>query len=279
MKKSRVRPRQNVVRAERAAGWIGIPQYIPNGFSGWGWTLPATALFILGGVNAICKPGVCMDAVNPELYGCKPFDSARAGHSWVAPARKSAFRPVSNSGQYLLWGLNPVRRPPAYALFGTGVVGIRAANIFFGLPVLAGTALFLRTFRVRPAIAGLCLAALALDPGFLFSFRTQFYTTLLPDALLLTSVALTERSMQGEMRPRPAVAGLLAGAACYGYFKYAFMAPAAFFHATGIGRHGRRSGIRLDWWVAGFALGVSPYLLSLILLIAATGVSVVLSII
>jgi hypothetical protein len=255
----------------RSAGTTLWPGRSRDFFSGWGWALPAAALFILGGVTAISEPGVYMDAVNPDYTVVSLLNPRAQGiPGWYLPGNLLFGRFLILGNVY--YGALPLYVGlPAYALFGTGVVGIRVTNIFFGLLVLAGTALFLRTFRVRPAIAGLCLAALALDPGFLFSFRTQFYITLLPDALLLTSVALTERGMQGETRPRPAVAGLLAGAACYGYFIYAFMAPAAFLHATGMGRRDGRPGIRPGWWVAGFAAGVSPYLLSLILLTAATG--------
>ena len=68
---------------------------------------------------------------------------------------------------------------PLYALLGTGVFGVRIANFIFGTIVIIAASIFLRAFRVRPIFVGLALTTLVLDPGFLFSFRTQFYITLL----------------------------------------------------------------------------------------------------
>jgi hypothetical protein len=160
---------------------------------------------------------------------------------------------------------------PVYVLFGTGVVGIRLANLLFGALVLAAVAAFLRAFKVRAAIAGACAVALALDPGFLFAFRTQFYITLLPVAALLASVALLEARHDAPTRRVAAACGCLAGIAVYGYFIYLFLLPAVALHAAW--RWGARSDQRALAlaWLAGAAIGTSPYLLALLLMTIANG--------
>ena len=224
----------------------------------------------MGAVTHIDAPGLYMDAVNPDYLVVRLLGQSAATPAWVLPG-------------VLMFGLFPVLGQiyhgalpywlglPAYALFGTGVVGVRLTNMLFGLLVLVSAGLFLRAFRARPVVAGLTLAALALDPGFLFTFRTQFYINVLPLALLLLAVAWAEHR---RLAPTPAVAfatGVLAGASVYGYFIYAFLVPVAALHAA-LRWHGDvRAGRLMACWSAGLAVGAMPYLLGMILIMAATG--------
>jgi hypothetical protein len=213
---------------------------------------------------------VYMDAVNPDYLVVRLLNRHADVDVWVLPGT-------------LLFGLFPVVGDiyygalpyyvglPIYAALGTGVVGIRIANLLFGLIVLAGTGFFLQAFRVRPMVSAACLAALALDPGFLFSFRTQFYITLLPCALVLSSVALVQRCRRCPSARVATVAGLLAGMSVYGYFIYAFLAPTAALHAAWRWRERQVRAKAYVWWLAGLALGGSPYLIALVLICVATG--------
>ncbi len=236
----------------------------------WAVYLPAAILFCVGAVTNIMVPGLYMDAVNPDYMVVRVLNPGAEVPVWILPGT-------------LLFGLFPVIGQiyhgalpfylglPVYALFGTGIVGVRLANLLFGLLVLMAAAFFLKAFRVRSVIAGVCLAALALDPGFLFSFRIQFYITLLPLALMLSSVALVEHR---RMAPAPGIAvgaGFLAGASIYGYFIYAFLVPAAALHAARAWRGDRHR--RRLWlgWIGGLVLGGSPYLLGMILILFQTG--------
>ena len=143
----------------------------PAAPAAWRVFVPALILFSLGAVTNITVPGIYMDAVNPDYMVVRVLNPATSVPIWVLPGT-------------MLFGLFPVLGQiyhgalpfyiglPVYAVFGTGVVGVRLANLLFGLIVLAASASFLRAFRVNGYIAGFCLAALALDPEFLFSFRT-----------------------------------------------------------------------------------------------------------
>jgi hypothetical protein len=155
--------------------------------------LPAAILFCVGAVSDITVPGIYMDAVNPDYLVVRLFHpEALNTPYWSFPENVVFDRFPVLGGNFYYGALTFYLGAPVYALAGTGVVGIRVANMVFGLLVLAATAIFLQAFRVRPVIAATTLAMLALDPGFLFSFRTQFYITLLPVAPLFLSVALAE---------------------------------------------------------------------------------------
>jgi hypothetical protein len=230
---------------------------------------PASLLFCLGSAFLIDLPGIYMDAVNPDYMAVHILHPLATNLPvWSMPGNMLIGRfPLLGNIYYgalpLYLGL------PIYLVFGTGIEGIRLSHMMFGLLVLMGGAAFLRAWNVRPLIAAVALCALALDPAFLFAWRTQFHITLLPLAPLLGSVALTQSTHEAASRRTAVLAGLLAGIACYGYFIFGFLVPAAFVHAWIVFR---RSGqVTVIWWLAGFAMGVAPYALAVVLLWDATG--------
>lgn len=231
--------------------------------------VPAALLFCLAATHLIDLPGIYMDAVNPDYMVVHILHpNATNLPAWALPGTMVLGRfPIV--GQIYHGALPLYLGLPIYWIFGTGIEGIRLSNMVFGLIVLAAGAAFLRVWNVRPWIAGIALCALALDPAFLFAWRTQFYITLLPLAPLLASVALTQSTRDAASHWTVALAGLLAGIACYGYFIFCFMVPVAFLHAWIVSR--RNGQIGIIWWLAGFALGVAPYALAMLLIWHATG--------
>jgi hypothetical protein len=237
--------------------------------------IPALILFGVGAVSAINVPGVYMDAVNPDYLVVRLLHQGTDFPAWTVPgAMVLKLFPVLIQ---IYHGAIPFYVGlPVYALFGTGLVGIRAANLVFGLLVLAATGAFLCAFRVRPFLAAhpflaaLCLCGLAIDPGFLFSFRTQFYITMLSAAPWLASIALVENRQQTPTATIAGIAGLLAGIACYGYFIYFFALPAAAAHAFFRWRGHTGSRRIATWWMAGLALALAPYPIGLLQVLIAT---------
>jgi hypothetical protein len=239
-------------------------------YANWIAILPGLLVFCLGAVTQIRVPGVYMDAVNPDYMVVRLLHPHAAVPIWIL------------AGQLLL-GRFPVLVQiyhgalpfyvglPVYVAVGTGLIGIRLANLVFGGLVTASAGLFLRSFGVQPFIAALALVALALDTGFLFSFRTQFYITLLPLALIFASVALVEYRRDHPTPLIAVLAGFCAGLSVYGYFIYCFLLPAVAAHAAWRW-HGRVEWRRtLLWWIAGLALGGSPYLLAAVLVFIYAG--------
>ncbi|HUK08247.1 MAG TPA: hypothetical protein VLX09_10300 [Stellaceae bacterium] len=224
--------------------------------------IPAALLFCIGALADIDVPGVYMDAVNPDYLVVRVLHpEAMDNPVWIMPGNLIFDRFPVLSGSFYYGSLPFYLGLPVYALAGTGVFGIRLANMFFGLIVLVGAAAFLQAFRVRPILAALCLAMLALDPGFLFGFRTQYYITLLPIGAVFLSVALAQ-SQESATRWGALGAGVFAGIACYGYFIYLFLVPVLALHALW---RWSKVPTRLGYWTAGFALGASPSVIGMAL--------------
>ena len=231
---------------------------------------PALVLLLLGCLWEIDVPGLYMDAVNPDYMVVRLLNPGHEVPVWVMPGTM-LFATFPLLGQIYHGVLPYYIGLPVYALFGTGLLGVRLANFVFAALVLAGTGFFLASFRVGRTATVLCLCAAALDPGFLFSFRTQFYITCLPCALLFASIGLVERRRDSPGRGLAFAAGLLAGLCVYGYFIYLFLAPVAAAHAWSRWRaRGDRLGLALRW-LAGGLLGGLPFLLGALLLLVSQG--------
>lgn len=235
------------------------------------WFLAVALLFGAVYLQQWRLPGVYEDAVNPDYLVVNPVNHARPPVEGMHPAGNFPFHRFPVLIQLYHGALPYYLGLPSYSIFGTGLLGIRITHLMFGVFVLAGAAAFISAFRVRRTIAAFALAALAVDPGFIFSFRSQFHITALPISLVLASIGLTERS---SGRPAPIwafLAGLLCGAAVYGYFIYVFIVQAAFLHAAARWRGAAEARGLLAFWIAGFALGLSAYGIGLLLIARATG--------
>jgi len=233
--------------------------------------LPAFLLFAAGMLTDLRLPGIYMDAVNPDyavlrLTAPHPLDILVA-----IPPGNMLLRRLPVLGQIYHGALPFYLGLPAYLSAGTGVIGIRLANLGFGLVVLAGSGFFMRAFGARPLICALCLASLATDPGFLFSFRTQVYITLLPVGFLLSSAALLAARRDRLSLGLLGLSGLLAGIACYGYFIYAFCVPAVALYAGCVSFPALGARTTVRWWGGGLALGIAPYAAGFLLIAMATG--------
>src|SRR5262245_9899004 len=151
--------------------------------------LPALAFLAAGVLTDIRLPGVYMDAAYPDFLVVLMLNSeAHQLSGAVLPGNLVAgiFPLIAE----LHHGALPVYvGAPFYALFGTDVVGLRLVHGIFAAIMLVGIYVLLRSFGVRNWLAALTPAILALDPAFLFSFRTQFYITALPIAFIFLATA------------------------------------------------------------------------------------------
>src|SRR5256885_13811784 len=158
------------------------------------------AAFAAGVMLDIDLPGVYMDAVNPDYLVVPVLHPTRPIEASVLPGNYIAHRlPILTSfyhGTEQVWlGL------PFFALLGTSVVSLRLVHGLFGCAVLAGALWWMRRAGVKPAVIALAGIALAVDPAFVFAFRTQSYITLAPVAwLLLSLVALDLAANRDDAR-------------------------------------------------------------------------------
>ncbi len=208
----------------------------PGAARTWAWFVLAAAAFAAVVAQNITLPGVYMDAVNPDYLAVRLL----ARHTepitaWLLPGNYLFDRaPVLISfyhGSQQVWlGL------PGFALFGTSVTGLRITHALFGLGVLAALFALLARGTLKPWQAALACAAIAVDPGFSYAFRTQSYITLAPAAWLFLALYGLQRAQEPGNRRRWLVAsGVFYGLAVVGYFIYAFFLPAVL--------------LALRWWV------------------------------
>jgi hypothetical protein len=249
---------------------ITLAGRVPSYLYRYSYLVIPLLLLLQGSVSHIMLPGLYMDAVNPDYLILRLLNWNASIFGWVLPG--TSIRDIFPTISGLYYGALPYYiGMPIYILLGTGVVAIRIANFGFASVVLLSAGVFLRTFGVRPVFVGFTLAVLALDPGFLFSFRTQSYITLLPIAFVLLSASIVEDAAAVASRRACGAAGLLLGLAVYGYFIYLFLVPAAAAHLWWKVRANSERRPQLISWFAGLVLGVSPYLIGYALMFKATG--------
>jgi hypothetical protein len=237
-----------------------------RGWSSWLWF--ACVALVYAGVATwqIDLPGVYMDAVNPDYLAVKLLNPQHEPIvAWVLQGnyllgdRVPILIALYHGSQTFWFGL------PLFWLFGTTVEGLRLAHAVFGLVVLGGVFYLLRRARIAPMIAAAACIALAVDPSFVYAFRTQSYITLAPLAWMLFAVGLLFH-VGTTASPRWMWSGVLAGFAVSGYFIHAFFLPVvvvAMFVFARIDRNPWRARWR---WIAGLAIGGSSYMLGYILL-------------
>ena len=216
--------------------------------------------------RAIELPGVYLDAVNPDYLVVRVLTWSREPMAaWVLPgnhllgARFPILVSLYHGTQHFWLGL------PLFWLLGTTVESLRIVHALFGLGVLAALYGLLASAGARPWLATLATGTLAIDPVFLFAFRTQSYITMSPAAWLLLALVFLLRGERDPPAPRAMLAsGFCAGLAVQGYFVYAFYVPplAAGLWLWSRGRAGPSQAWRdLARWNIGVALGVAGYVL------------------
>ena len=243
----------------------------------------AVVLAVYGfvGSREITLPGVYMDAVNPDYLVVKLLNwhHAKPLTAWVLPGNYLHDRvPILISlyhGLQQFWlGL------PLYALFGTGVVGIRLTHMVFACGVLVAMLFLLRAANVPAWIAALCGVAIACDPSFIFAFRTQSYITMAPAMWLLLSMYCLLRTASADVTQRARLA--FAGGVCYGfsvlgYFVYAFYLPPMLAAVTLLtpktpASPALRSTVKhVSLWLVGTLAGVAYYIVGYALVAKVSG--------
>jgi len=166
---------------------------------------------------------------------------------------------------------------PAFWVFGTSVAGLRITHGLFALGILAAVYALLCAAGVRRWWAAGACAALAVDPAFVYSFRTQGYLSLAPSAWMFLSLYALQRTATATVERQSrwlALGGLMMGLAFSGYFIYIFFAPViAVAVLLWVGPRGvpPQRTKRLAYWIAGFAIGTLPYIIGYGLLIISEG--------
>ncbi|MGE7138659.1 hypothetical protein ACQKIE_13620 [Luteibacter sp. NPDC031894] len=222
------------------------------------WLLPLAMFLALVLLHADL-PGIYMDAANPD------FLAARWLHHGHNPGAGIPSKIFPILGSFYHGMQNAYLGLPFFAVAGFSVTSLRLEQAVFGAILLL--ALYHLTRRLTSS-RGLAVAVgvgLATELAFTASFRTQFYIVLGGAAWFILSMllALPAEPDSRVVRRRAFWSGVCFGLASYGYFVLSFFAPAmALLVACWIPRR--------DWgrWVAGAVVGVSPFLLGFLSLLA-----------
>jgi hypothetical protein len=224
-------------------------------------------------------PGLYMDAVDPDYLAVRILNWHRNPFvPWVLPGNDLfGHFPVLTS---LYYGIQQLYLPlPVFWLLGTTVTSLRVAHALFALFILATLyVLLVKGTTNRWWTAGIC-TALALDPGFVFAFRTQSYITMAPVAWLLLSVSCLQQ--RAKASPPAALrlltmSGFFFGLSVFGYFVYAFYSPPLAIVAIVWRSHRERRDVRamvlnLASWCVGVLAGCVGYVFGYSLLAESQG--------
>ena len=141
-------------------------------------------LFSIGVFKNIHLPGIYWDAVNPDYLAAKILGGSRyISHfpPWDAfPVLGNWYHGVMHTYFGLIF----------FNIFGFSVFSLRVAHAIFGLGILMISQAILIKGTGSRAFSLLIIGVFALDPAFVFAFRTQNYITLSPAFFLLLSVYL-----------------------------------------------------------------------------------------
>jgi len=205
----------------------------------WRRWLPFAAVvlvYVVVATHQIDLPGIFADAINPDYLVARILNpDPKRSITWVLFGnsllgdRAPVLIALYHGSQQFWLGL------PLYAIFGMTVAGVRLVHATFALGVLAALYALLARGGVRTWLAAAIGVALALDPGFSYSFRTQAYITMAPAAWLLLGVlCLSHATTPGTPKAGRWLfaSGAFCGLAAVGYFVWAFLLPPIAFAAS-----------------------------------------------
>jgi hypothetical protein len=227
-----------------------------------GFALAAIAYLALA-TQALREPGLYLDAINPDYLAVRMLDPGSATTHWIMPGNLLFGRFPVMAGSLYHGSLQAYVMLPFYAALGGTIVTARLAHIAEALIVLGGVLLATRRASRSGIAAGLTGIGLALDPGFILTWRTHADIAVFPVFFLLLAMFLL---LRGGRDWRVFLAGVLSGFAFWGYFIYLFAFPGLVVFVLP-----RRRKVLL--LCLGLLVGAAPYVLGYSMLFRELGLS------
>jgi hypothetical protein len=246
------------------------------------WLLAPILIAVTGVLLDIDLPGLYMDAVNPDYMVPRMLGEAKNSSIWVMPGNlffgRYPLLPSLYHGSGQAW-----LGAPFYMILGTDIFAIRLTHGLMGIAVLVSGMLLLRKIGVWPWLILFVGCVVALDPSFVFAFRTQFYITTTPLIALFGAIYFLVRARDASLPMRSLLmSGIFFGASVFGYFIYGFFLPAFlicvwFAFKNNLSTSARTlqgdisSFYALRRWGFGFVLGMLPYIIGYAIIFQRTG--------
>uniref|UniRef100_Q474S5 Glycosyltransferase RgtA/B/C/D-like domain-containing protein n=2 Tax=Cupriavidus TaxID=106589 RepID=Q474S5_CUPPJ len=226
--------------------------------------LPIVVFALLAASNPR-EPGLYMDAANPDYVSAWLARGTLHIPSWIYTDNVLA-------GEYVYPLLNSLYggNLPAYLAllffrtFGFGLEQMRYFHACFGVAVLLAVFWSMRQWRLPRLAVVPVLLLLAIDPNFVFAWRTQYYLQLVPLIFLFVGLGVLGRHKARLDAGEPAyrylwLAGIFLGFAGYCYFTFAIYAATIFTAYLFVTR--RQASIFMTGWQLAIAtlIGWSPF--------------------
>lgn len=223
-------------------------------------------IFSIYGFKNLDLPGLYMDSVNPDYTAAWLQRQSVSIPAWIYPDNWLAGMyefPLLNS----LYGGNSTAYLATifFKLFGFGAVEVHLFHSLLGISLLLSMTWCLLKWKASTFAVVLFGCALASDPSYIFSWRTQYYLQLYPLIWLFLGLGLIGSILLNGNKNRKKIlelkiilAGICIGFSAYSYFIFAIYAGSIailFYLATQ--KDGTKPFFQL---IAGMLIGFSPYL-------------------
>src|SRR5271166_3747315 len=198
------------------------PVRIPQSLR-WG----ASALFVLGSyllvaLYSLTLPAIYLDEINPDYLAVRMLTPNSHTDAWIPPAKYFADRFLLLTNPYS-GALHGYLQAPFFYFLGGSIESFRISHVFLGILVLAAFYASVARLTRSLLLATVSALVLAVDPAFVFAFRTQGFQQLFPTFFTLLGILLC---CKGEARPRRLIAaGIFFGFSVWGYFIFGFFIP------------------------------------------------------
>lgn len=238
-------------------------------------------LFIFISTIIIEKPGLYLDAVNPDYMGLSllyPDNVPKWAYSdnviasMIEGSKEYSHFPLLNSlygtcfEMYttLLWSV----------FFGYSVFSIRTLHIAYSVVVLLGMYSFSKYILENKYTACIVTLLMAIEPSFMFSSRTQYYIQMFPHMTFFFGLLLIIKAIEDENRDNNKFFSgmVLLGLSACSYFVFAFYFSGVFL-ATFILLLRKKEWVRqCIKMILGFFVGYIPYIYAHISIMLTQGI-------
>lgn len=194
-------------------------------------TLLPAVIFMAFALREIMLPGLYFDEVYFDTYAVGLFNP----NALIRPIPILPDNALLPGGRFPVVGGNIYHSAftayvaaPIYQFLGFNVPVIRFYHALYGAVTAALLFVWLRP-RLGAGFALLGAGLLAIDPTWVFTFRTQFFNSVSPAPFFLSALILFDRAERPDGtldRARLFFAGLFYGFSCHLYFHYLLFGPA-----------------------------------------------------